>query len=54
MPHIYEKYRQLVLEPKFICVFGVVQNQDGIVHLEAEHVEKLTFNAIPITSHDFH
>jgi len=54
MPHIYEKYRQLVLESKFIRVFGVVQNQDGIVHLKAEHVEKLTFSAIAITSHDFH
>jgi error-prone DNA polymerase len=39
MPGIYEKYRQVVLEPRFIRVSGIVQNQDGIVHLRAEHVE---------------
>ena len=31
MPDIYEKYRQVVLEPRFIRVSGTVQNQDGIV-----------------------
>ena len=54
MPHIYEKYRKAVLEPKFIRVSGTVQNQDGIVHLKAEHVEALTVSAVQIISHDFH
>jgi error-prone DNA polymerase len=54
MPDIYEKYRKAILEPKFICVSGTVQNQDGIVHLKAEHVEALPASAVQITSHDFH
>jgi error-prone DNA polymerase len=54
MPHVYEKYRQAVLEPKFIRVSGTVQNQDGIVHLKAEHVEALSVSAAQMTSHDFH
>jgi error-prone DNA polymerase len=54
MPRVYEKYREIVLEPKFILVSGLVQNQDGIVHLKAEHVETLTVSAVRITSHDFH
>jgi error-prone DNA polymerase len=54
MPHVYEKYRQAVLEPKFIRVSGRVQNQDGIVHLKAEHVEALSVSAAQMTSHDFH
>ena len=54
MPHIYEKYRQAVLEPKFIRVSGTVQNQDGIVHLKADHVEALSISAAQMTSHDFH
>jgi error-prone DNA polymerase len=41
MPHVYEKYRQVVLEPRFIRVSGLVQNQDGIVHLKAEHIEAI-------------
>jgi error-prone DNA polymerase len=54
MPHVYEAYRQAVLEPKFIRVSGIVQNQDGIVHLKAEHVEALSVSAAPMASHDFH
>jgi error-prone DNA polymerase len=54
MPHVYEEYRQAVLEPKFIRVSGTVQNQDGIVHLKAEHVEALLVSAAQMASHDFH
>jgi error-prone DNA polymerase len=54
MPQIYEKYRQAVLEPKFIRVSGTVQNQDGIVHLKAEHIEALIVSAAHVASHDFH
>jgi error-prone DNA polymerase len=54
MPHIYEKYRRAVLEPRFIRVTGMVQNQDGIVHLKAEHVEALKVSAVQVAAHDFH
>jgi error-prone DNA polymerase len=54
MPHVYEKYRQVVLEPRFIRVTGTVQNQDGIIHLKAEHVEALAVSAVQVASHDFH
>jgi error-prone DNA polymerase len=54
MPHVYEKYRQVVLEPRFIRVTGMVQNQDGIVHLKAEYVEPLKVSAVAVESHDFH
>jgi error-prone DNA polymerase len=54
MPDIYEKYRQAVLEPRFIRVSGMVQNLNGIVHLRAEHVEALAVSAAQMLSHDFH
>src|SRR5205823_4800679 len=54
MPDIYEKYRQAVLEQKFVCVSGTVQNQNGIVHLKAEHVAPLMVSAARMKSHDFH
>ena len=54
MPHVYEKYRQAVLGPKFIRVSGTVQNQDGIVHLKADQVEALQVSAVHVASHDFH
>jgi DNA polymerase III alpha subunit len=54
MPDVYERYRQQVLEPKFIRVHGTVQNQDGIVHLRVERVESLMVSAAQVASHDFH
>jgi error-prone DNA polymerase len=54
MPHIYEKYRQAVLEPRFVRVSGKIQNQDGIVHLKAEDIEPLMISGIQMASHDFH
>jgi error-prone DNA polymerase len=53
MPDIYAKYRQAVLGPTFVRVSGTVQNQDGIVHLKAEHLEPLLPSSIEIASHDF-
>jgi error-prone DNA polymerase len=53
MPDIYEKYRQAVLEPKFVRVSGTVQNQDGIVHLRAEQIAPLEISAAEVSSHDF-
>jgi error-prone DNA polymerase len=53
MPDIYEKYRQAVLEPKFVRVSGTVQNQDGIVHLRAEQIAPLEISAAELSSHDF-
>lgn len=54
MPDIYEHYRQAVLEPTFVRVFGTVQNQDGVVHLRAEQITPLTISDAKVTSHDFH
>jgi error-prone DNA polymerase len=54
MPDIYEKYRQAVLEPKFVRVSGTVQNYDGIVHLGAEQIAPLIVSNAQVTSHDFH
>lgn len=54
MPDFYEKNRQAVLNPRFIKVSGTVQNQDGIVHLRAEHIAPLTVSAAHMASHDFH
>jgi error-prone DNA polymerase len=53
MPDIYAKYRQAVLGPTFVRVSGTVQNQDGIVHLKAEHLEPVLTSSIEIASHNF-
>ena len=52
MPDIYEKYRRAVLEPRFLRVSGIVQNQDGIVHLRAANIEALMVTGAEVASHD--
>jgi len=49
-PDFYEKNRQTVLEPRFVRVSGTVQNQEGIVHLRAEHIAPLAISAAEVTS----
>ena len=38
----YEAYRPIVLGPRFISVTGQLQNEQGVIHIVAEHFEDLT------------
>jgi error-prone DNA polymerase len=53
-PDFYEKNRRDVLYAKFVQVSGMVQNQDGIVHLVAKAIRPLAVSAAETASHDFH
>jgi error-prone DNA polymerase len=53
-PNFYEQNRMTVLMNRFILVSGVVQNQDGVVHLVARHIEPLQISAAELPSHNFH
>ncbi|SFS17587.1 error-prone DNA polymerase, DnaE-like [Granulicella pectinivorans] len=53
-PELYERDRVIVTRGKFLKVTGKLQNQDGVVHVKAERVERLEAVAIEVRSHDFH
>lgn len=53
-PGLYESERLLVTQGKFLKVYGKLQNQDGVVHIKAEHLELLHAGPIQVRSHDFH
>ncbi len=53
-PDLYERDRLLITREKFLLVTGKLQNQDGVVHVKAEHVQPLHAADIAIRSHDFH
>lgn len=53
-PQFYEKNRAAVLNERFVKVSGIVQNQDGIVHLKANTISPLTISAAAVASRDFH
>lgn len=56
-PELYERERVVVTRGKFLRVEGKLQNQDGVVHVKAEHVEVLRMDrseGMAGQSHDFH
>ena len=53
-PDVYERNRLLVTRSKFLMVEGLLQNQDGVVHVKAAKLATLSVNVPNIDSHDFH
>jgi error-prone DNA polymerase len=53
-PDLYERYRVVVTRARFLYVEGVLQNQDGVIHVKAQHLAPLADWALAVSSHDFH
>jgi error-prone DNA polymerase len=53
-PDLYERDRLVVTGSKFILAEGPLQNQDGVIHVKATHLQPLTDLALEVQSHDFH
>ena len=53
-PQMYETHKAIVSRSRFLRVEGRLQNQDGVVHVMAMHVEPLGMVPMAVTSHDFH
>ena len=54
MPDVYSADPIPVMHERFVRVEGIVQNQDGIVHLRAQRISPLNVSAAATESHDFH
>src|SRR5262249_58458728 len=53
-PDLYEKFRKVINREKFLCVEGVLQNQDNLISIRASRVEPVSISAAEMQSHDFH
>jgi len=53
-PDLYERDRLVVTQSKFLLVEGLLQNQDGVVHVKASRLLALSHNGLDLRSHDFH
>jgi error-prone DNA polymerase len=53
-PDLFDRERFKILDEPFLLVDGVLQNQDGVTSVKAEHVHALGGVAVEIDSHDFH
>jgi error-prone DNA polymerase len=53
-PDLYERERLTVSRSKFLLAQGVLQNQDGVIHVKATQLRTLAHGAMQLRSHDFH
>ena len=53
-PDLYERDRLTVTRSKFILAEGILQNQDGVIHIKATRLVTLTDGSMEMRSHDFH
>jgi len=43
-----------VVRSKFLLAEGLLQNQDGVIHVKAQRLSTLGDGAMEMRSHDFH
>jgi error-prone DNA polymerase len=53
-PELYERERLVVTGGRFLSVEGCLQNDNGVVHVRADHLQLLTVSMANMRSHDFH
>jgi error-prone DNA polymerase len=53
-PDLYERERLTVVRSKFLLAEGILQNQDGVIHVKALRLTALVDSAMELRSHDFH
>ena len=53
-PALYNQDRLLITRSKFLLAEGLLQNQDGVIHVKATKLRALHDSALEMRSHDFH
>ena len=53
-PDKFQDNRALVTSEPFLLVEGILQKQDGVIHVRAKHMKRLGDISLEIASHDFH
>jgi error-prone DNA polymerase len=53
-PPVFDRYRITIVETPFLLIEGVLQQQDGVTSVRAEHLEALGALGPAAPSHDFH
>ncbi len=53
-PVEYERERLVVTRSNFLALDGLLQNQDGVVHVKPIRLNELSDKALELRSHDFH
>jgi error-prone DNA polymerase len=53
-PDLFHQNRLLLASERFLAIEGILQNQDNVISVKAEHVQPLFVTKAETVSHDFH
>ena len=53
-PNLFSQDRLIVVHEPFLIVDGVVQNQDGVTSIRADHIQGLPGVEVDFNAHDFY
>ena len=53
-PDLFERERLIVTRHRLLLICGLLQNNDGVVHVKATSIAPLQIPEVAISSHDFH
>ena len=53
-PDLFHQNRLLLTSERFLAIEGILQNQDNVISVRAERVQRLFVTKAETVSHDFH
>jgi len=53
-PNVYDRNRLVLVNEPLLLIDGVLQNQDGVIHVKAGRIRPLSYAMTAGGSHDFH
>src|SRR5579862_2234914 len=53
-PDIFERDRTTITRSRFLDIQGLLQNNDGVIHVKAQTIVPLDITSAEVRSHDFH
>ena len=53
-PNVYDRNRLVLVNEPLLMIDGVLQNQDGVIHVKAARIRPLSYAMTAGASHDFH
>jgi error-prone DNA polymerase len=53
-PDRFERDRFIVTHSRFLSISGLLQKQDGVIHVKAQQIEPIEITSAEIRSHNFH
>jgi error-prone DNA polymerase len=53
-PSVFDRNRAALVDHPFLLINGVLQNQDGVIHVKAGRIRPLEYTTSVPPSRDFH